>query len=251
MQDTQEVLNEQESKKLSRAQRRAEQRFKEKEALRTIPQLEKSVKGSNEFLNACLNLYQELTNKHLASKAASDPQNPVIKMEFELEQMISSVPEQALRDFVAKSGPVADFDKMMQGVVKETEPGGETVLKIAYIRVIKNYFLKEGHDVEARPEAGETLKYNKLTKIFYHAFIPVKNTDQFTALSNQFKLLDDLIRHLILNGIEYQERIHEENYQRYVQESRADIKSKVDEVNDIFDNAVKMKVTKNEDNKEV
>jgi len=199
------------------------------------------------FIKSMLTRFEEQYNVFLSSP---DNRTPALKVSFNMEISRTSVPEAELRH-VSSNVPESLFQTALRDTVDLTQ------IQVMYLRIDKVTELREHHQVVQRPGAPEQLIGNTLTNLLYHAAVlltqPAAGTGQLEQTKHEElevaaakrRLTDDLITHVFINGIQYQESSNERQWQLEHKMQTSKMKEKAQEVNDIFENAANMKVSSN------
>jgi len=220
---------------LKRRAMREEQRVKEAVKPEVLSQTKKSAEAAETFLKSMLGKYQTQYNDFLKTTANFTPAESMVfsisvdvttALESELRRSLQQVPEEL-------------FQKAKR------DPENSDAIEIMYLRVDKTTYLKEGHNIKKRGSSGaERLDGNVLEQLLYHAAVIITtNQDQeLEETAAKHQLCNDFINHLVFAGIQHQEMNNEKQWSQEAKANTAELKTKMEEVTEIFNHAAEMKV---------
>lgn len=224
---------------------REEQREKQKAVPQVLAETKQVADQAEQFIKTMLTRFEEQYNHFLGSP---DNRTPALKVGFLMDINRTSVAEVDLRN-----SPSTIAEELYRNALRDTND--PTKIIVMYLRIDKVTTLKPNHNLTARPGAAEQLIDNMLTGLLYHAAVLLMNPPsdpvaqiahvELEAAAAKRRLTDDLITHLFVSGIQFQESSNERQWQLEYKMQTSAMKEKAKEVNDIFENAANMKVNSN------
>ncbi len=225
-----------------RAMKRAEDRAKTKREPEVLTEVQKAAVAAENFLKSMLVRFQEQYNGFLQHA----PYSPATQISMALSVSEIFMKEDELRSSL--SGVPEDL--ITRALRDEKDPNQ---IKVTYLRVEKTSYLKAGHKIIARPGVPESVAGDMHTTLLYHAAVILTNSqkEELEIAAAKKKLIDELIEHLFISGVQHQEMSNEKQWHMDMQMQQSGLKEKAQEAADMFSKAADMKVNKTETKSEV
>lgn len=220
---------------IKRRAMREEERAKAKVYDQSLEQAKQSGEQAQKFIKSMLNRFRDNYNAFLKSASNISPAQGV---DFNLQVTALYTNEAEMR-----KTPHPIPEELFKTALRNPENPNQ--IKIQYLRCEKVTFLKEGTKIQARPGVPESVQNDIHTSLLYHAAVILTKTqkEELEQAAAVHKLTDDLIQHLFISGVQYQEMMNEKQWQQEAKMQNENLKHKVDEVNEMFSQAAEMKVS--------